>query len=142
MTGWLASLNLRKPYTRRNLSHQITSCDATSDPPKHQHSIFFFLLKATTQLARQVHQERTQVVCSNKVGQNRLAFLKPVSYLYHKTVRVNEKGQAETHERFGSSKKWTPTNKKKLKKAKLHMDTYTRTYTEEHTPSIAPSQEI
>jgi hypothetical protein len=34
---------------------------------------FFFLLKAATQLARQVQQERTQVVCSNKVGRSRLA---------------------------------------------------------------------
>jgi len=33
----------------------------------------FFELKAATQLARQVQQERTQVVCSNKVGQSRLA---------------------------------------------------------------------
>jgi len=30
-------------------------------------------MKTTTQLARQVQQERTQVVCSNKVGRNRLA---------------------------------------------------------------------
>ena len=34
---------------------------------------FFFLLKAATQLARQGQQERTQVVCSNKVGRSRLA---------------------------------------------------------------------
>jgi len=34
---------------------------------------FFFFLKAATQLARLVQQERTQVVCSNKVGRNRLA---------------------------------------------------------------------
>jgi len=32
----------------------------------------FFFLKAATKLS-QVHQERTQVVCSNKVGRNRLA---------------------------------------------------------------------
>ena len=35
--------------------------------------LFFLLLKATTQLARKVQQERTQVVCSNKVGRSRLA---------------------------------------------------------------------
>ena len=34
---------------------------------------FFVLFEAATQLARQVHQERTQVVCSNKVDRNRLA---------------------------------------------------------------------
>jgi len=34
---------------------------------------FLFFVKAATQLARQVQQERTQVVCSNKVGRNRLA---------------------------------------------------------------------
>jgi len=39
----------------------------------HPFLFFFFLLKATTQLARKVHQERTQVVCSKKVGWNRLA---------------------------------------------------------------------
>jgi len=33
----------------------------------------FFLLKVATQLARQVQQERTKVVCSNKVGRSRLA---------------------------------------------------------------------
>jgi len=33
----------------------------------------FFFLKAATQLAHQVHQERTQVVCSNKVSRSRLA---------------------------------------------------------------------
>jgi len=33
----------------------------------------FFLLKAATQLVRQVQQERTEVVRSNKVGQSRLA---------------------------------------------------------------------
>jgi len=33
-TGWLASLDLRKPYTSRILSHRLgrASCDATSDP--------------------------------------------------------------------------------------------------------------
>jgi len=31
------------------------------------------LLKDATQLARQVQQERTQVVCSNKVSRSRLA---------------------------------------------------------------------
>jgi len=31
------------------------------------------LFEAATQLARQVQQERTQVVCSNKVGWSRLA---------------------------------------------------------------------
>ena len=36
-------------------------------------NFFFFFVKAATQLARQVQQERTQVVCSNKVGRNRLA---------------------------------------------------------------------
>ena len=35
--------------------------------------LFFFLLKAATQLARQVQQGRTQMVCSNKVGRSRLA---------------------------------------------------------------------
>jgi len=30
--------------------------------------LFAFFLKAATQLARLVQQERTQVVCSNKVG--------------------------------------------------------------------------
>jgi len=35
--------------------------------------LFCFLLEAATQLARQVHQERTQVVCSNKVDRSRLA---------------------------------------------------------------------
>ena len=34
---------------------------------------FVFLLKADTQLACQVHQERTQVVCSNKIGRSRPA---------------------------------------------------------------------
>ena len=29
--------------------------------------VLFFLFEAATQLARQVHQERTQVVCSNMV---------------------------------------------------------------------------
>jgi len=33
----------------------------------------FFFLKAATKLARQVQQERTQAVCSNKVGRSRLA---------------------------------------------------------------------
>ena len=36
-------------------------------------NFFFFFVKAATQLARQVQQERTQVACSNKVGRNRLA---------------------------------------------------------------------
>jgi len=35
--------------------------------------MFLLLLKAATQLARQVQQERTQVVRSNKVGRSRLA---------------------------------------------------------------------
>jgi len=39
----------------------------------HQFSFLWFLLKDATQLARQVHQEGTQVVCSNKVDRNRLA---------------------------------------------------------------------
>ena len=30
----------------------------------------FFLFEAATQLARQVHQERTKVVCSNKVDRS------------------------------------------------------------------------
>ena len=34
---------------------------------------FFPFGKAATQLARQVQQERTQVVCSNMVGRSRLA---------------------------------------------------------------------
>jgi len=33
----------------------------------------FFFVEAATQLARQVHQERTQVVCSNKADWSRLA---------------------------------------------------------------------
>jgi len=33
----------------------------------------FFLFETATQLARQVQQERTQVVCINKVGRSRLA---------------------------------------------------------------------
>ena len=33
----------------------------------------FFLFEAATQLARQVQQDRTQVVCSNKVGRSLLA---------------------------------------------------------------------
>jgi len=33
---------------------------------------FFFGCYAATQQARQVHQERTQVVCSNKEAQKRL----------------------------------------------------------------------
>ena len=37
----------------------------------------FVLFEATTQLARQVHQERTQVVCSNKVDWSRLALGTP-----------------------------------------------------------------
>ena len=37
----------------------------------HQFFFLWFLLKDVTQLARQVHQERTQVVCSDKVGHNR-----------------------------------------------------------------------
>jgi len=36
-------------------------------------SFFFFVCFAATQLARQVHQERTQVLCSNKVARKRLA---------------------------------------------------------------------
>ena len=32
----------------------------------------FFFLKAATQLARQVQEERTQAVCSNKVARKRL----------------------------------------------------------------------
>jgi len=36
-------------------------------------TLWFVLFEAATQLARQVHQERTQVVCSNKVDQSRLA---------------------------------------------------------------------
>jgi len=36
--------------------------------------LFFCLFEAATQLARQVHQECTQVVCSNKVDRSRLAF--------------------------------------------------------------------
>jgi len=34
---------------------------------------FVCLFEAATQLARQVHQEHTQVVCSNKVDRSRLA---------------------------------------------------------------------
>ena len=35
--------------------------------------VFCFLFEAATQLARQLHQECTQVVCSNKVDRSRLA---------------------------------------------------------------------
>ena len=35
--------------------------------------LIFFLCFAATQVTRQLHQERTQVVCSNKVARKRLA---------------------------------------------------------------------
>jgi len=40
-------------------------------------------------------------------------------------------GEGVTLERFGSERKWTPAsaNKSKLNQAKLHTDTYMRTYT-------------
>jgi len=44
-----------------------------STPSPSELDVFFFWLKAATQLARRVQPKRTQVVCSNKVGRNRLA---------------------------------------------------------------------
>jgi len=38
VTGWLASLDVCKPYTSRISSHQIESCDAKSVPFDHSHS--------------------------------------------------------------------------------------------------------
>jgi len=35
LTGWLASLDIRKPHTSRILSHRIASRYATPDPIKH-----------------------------------------------------------------------------------------------------------
>jgi len=45
-------------------------------------SAIFFLLKTTTQLERQVQQERTQEVRSNKVGRNRLVHSHSRKYYY------------------------------------------------------------
>ena len=53
--------------------HQWSSIEAVTLPFFFFNVNFFFWLKEDTQLARQVQQQRTQVVCSNEVGRSRLA---------------------------------------------------------------------
>ena len=55
----------------------------------------FFFLKAATQLARQLHQERTQVVCSNKV--TRKAWLAGTPTMDH-GLKVKGKQSSHTKE--------------------------------------------
>jgi len=45
----------------------------SSDPWKFEQFLLFFGCYVATQLACQLHQERTQVVCSNKEARKRLA---------------------------------------------------------------------
>jgi len=61
LTGWLASLDLRQSRILNLISSPITR------------SFFFNFGFAATQVAPQEQQERTQVVCSNKVARKRLA---------------------------------------------------------------------
>ena len=57
--------------SRQNVVRGMISKSAP--PSAGSSSFFLFLFEAATQLARQVHQERTQIVCSNKVDRSRLA---------------------------------------------------------------------
>jgi len=52
----------------------LKSYKVFKEPPNTIAPFCFVLFEAATALARQFHQERTQVVCSNKVDRSRLAF--------------------------------------------------------------------
>jgi len=85
-TGTMRSYTREGAYTRTQAhfvdmlyftfyTHSSVSKESWANILRHgwHRLLFFCLLKAATQLARQVQQERTQVVCSNKVGRSRLA---------------------------------------------------------------------
>ena len=54
-------------------------------------------------------------------------------------VLVLDKGRGKTMNDLVGRDRELPANKAKLNKAKLHTETYMRTYTEEHPPPISPS---
>jgi len=59
-------------YERDNLIKKANG-NISHKTPSLRRALSFFCCFAATQLARQVQQERTQVVCSNKEARKRLA---------------------------------------------------------------------
>jgi len=101
-------------YFEVRLGPEPLRCPSLTRLPKHDWAfLFFLLLKAATQLTRQVQQERIQVVCSNKVGRSRLAQRHPQSFTWSPGTRGISRiriraatSQFTTHIKFPSFEKF------------------------------------